>query len=84
MRSRRHLTAVLSVTLALVALGAPVGYGAPGEKALERPTVVRVDDRGGFDWADAGVGAAGGVALSVLSAGVVLLVSTRKENSCVR
>jgi hypothetical protein len=84
MRSLRYLTAALSVTLALGTPGATVAFGAPRAKALERPTVVRVDDRAGFDWADAGIGAAGGVALSVLGVGVVLLVSTRKEKSCVQ
>jgi hypothetical protein len=79
MRSRRHLTIALSVTLALASIGAPVALGAPRGKALERPTVVRVDDRGGFDWADAGIGVAGGVALSLLCLGLVLLVATRSR-----
>jgi hypothetical protein len=40
------------------------------------------EDRGGFDWADAGIGAAGGVALSVLSAGLALLIAERRERQC--
>jgi hypothetical protein len=40
---------------------------------------VRVEDRGGFDWADAGIGAPGGVALSVLSADLALVISERRE-----
>lgn len=46
-----------------------------------RVTVVRVSDHGGFDWADAGIGAAGGVALSMLAVGLVLLVSARTRPS---
>jgi hypothetical protein len=41
-------------------------------------TIVRVSDRGGFDWADAGIGAVGGFALSVLGASLALLVSERR------
>jgi hypothetical protein len=40
---------------------------------------VRVEDRAGFDWADAGIGAPGGVALSVLSTGLTLLITERRE-----
>jgi hypothetical protein len=79
MRSRRHLTIALSVALALASLSAPVAMAAPRGKALGRPTVVRVDDRGGFDWGDAGIGVAGGVALSLLCLGLVLLVATRSR-----
>lgn len=71
--------------LALAAIGAPVALGAAHAKAGEqssqraRATIVRVvDDRSGFDWADAGIGAAGGFALSVLGVGVVLLVSEHR------
>jgi hypothetical protein len=42
-------------------------------------TVVRVSPtNGGFDWADAGIGAAGGLALSMLGLGTVLAVSQRR------
>ena len=81
MRSRRSL----ATALALVAIGAPPASADPrlhaSEQASQRAgaTIVRVEDRGGFDWADAGIGAAGGVAVSVLSAGVALLISERSE-----
>jgi len=62
---------------------AGVGRSPPPASEQASPgagaTIVRVEDRGGFDWADAGIGAAGGVALSVLSAGLALLISERRE-----
>jgi hypothetical protein len=69
----------------LIAIGAPPAPAGPRPPASEQAspragaTIVRVEDRGGFDWADAGIGAAGGVALSVLSAGLALLISERRE-----
>ena len=81
MRSRRSL----ATAVALIAVGAPpasAGSRSPaGEQASPTAgaTIVRVEDRGGFDWADAGIGAAGGVALSVLTAGLALLISERRE-----
>ena len=81
MRSRRSL----ATAVALIAVGAPPAWAGPRPRASEQPspragaTVVRVEDRGGFDWADAGIGAAGGVAVSVLSAGLAILISERRE-----
>ena len=74
MRPRRTFGAALAVLLALVATGAAWARSDPDRQAATRggATIVQVDD--GFDWADAGIGAAGGFALSVLGAGVVLLV----------
>ena len=43
------------------------------------PTIVRMSSgNGGFDWGDAGIGAAGGFALSMLGLGSVLAVSQRR------
>ena len=43
------------------------------------PTIVRVSaTNGGFDWGDAGIGAAGGFAVSMIGLGGVLAVSTRR------
>jgi hypothetical protein len=90
MRSRRSITTALALTLALCAIGAPVAFGGARAKTDTRPgpgeqdppragaTVVRVSEPDGFDWADAGVGVAGGVALSILGVGLVLLVSERR------
>jgi hypothetical protein len=81
MRTRRPFTTALTFTLAVGAFGAPVASGGPDEPAStgDGATIVRVDDRSGFDWADAGIGAAGGVALSVLGGGLVLLISARSR-----
>jgi hypothetical protein len=81
MRSRPPFTTALALTLALAAIWAPAAFGTSHGKPLERPTIVRVDDHGGFDWADAAIGAAGGVALSVLGIGLLLLASTRSHTS---
>jgi hypothetical protein len=81
MRTRRSL----ATAVALIAIGAPLASAGPRPRASEQAspragaTIVRVEDRGGFDWADAGIGAAGGVALSVLSAGLAILISERRE-----
>jgi hypothetical protein len=43
------------------------------------PTVIRVSPRnGGFVWGDAGIGAAGGFALSMLAIGGALAISQRR------
>ena len=81
MRSRPPLTTTLALTLALAAIWAPAAFGTSHVKPVERPTIVRVDDRGGFDWADAAIGAAAGVALSVLGLGLLLLASARSRPS---
>jgi hypothetical protein len=81
MRFRRSFTAALALTLVLGALGTPLAFGGSHAKALDQPTIVRVDDHSGFDWADAGIGAAAGFALSVLALGLVLLVSARSRPS---
>jgi hypothetical protein len=44
------------------------------------PTIVRVvAPSGGFDWGDAGIGAAGGFALSMIVAGGALVASQRRD-----
>ena len=75
----------MATAVALIAIGAQPATAGPRPDASEQAsrrvgaTIVRVEDRGGFDWADAGIGAAGGVALSVLSAGLAILISERRE-----
>jgi hypothetical protein len=71
MRPSPSLTAALAATLAIGA-AAPIGSAADDTVTRARPTVVRVSDPDGFDWADAGIGAAGGVALSMLGVGLAL------------
>jgi hypothetical protein len=44
-----------------------------------RPTILRVNSRtGGFDWGDAGIGAAGGIAVSMLGLGTALALTGRR------
>ena len=79
MRTRR----TLATALVLCALGAPVTLGKTVREEQDSSragaTVVRVSEPDAFDWADAGIGVAGGVALSILGAGLVLLVSDRRR-----
>ena len=86
MRSRRSLTTVFALTLALCAIGTPATAQGPGEQDSPRrgATVVRVSEPDEFDWADAGVGVAGGVALSILGIALVLLVSDRRRRPSTR
>jgi hypothetical protein len=50
------------------------GYGSPQTPA----TIVRVTTPRGFDWGDAGIGAAGAVGLALSALGVALAVSQRR------
>lgn len=59
-------------------------YGSPdaadaGRDLPAAPTVEISEPSGGFDWGDAGIGAAGMLALLSIAAGSVLLVSNRKR-----
>jgi hypothetical protein len=47
--------------------------------AAPAPTVIHVAaPTGGFDWGDAGIGAAGGLAISMLGVGGALMISQRR------
>jgi hypothetical protein len=45
------------------------------------PAVVEVDAPSGFDWGDAGIGAAGMLALACIGAGSALLIANRRRRS---
>jgi hypothetical protein len=73
--------AVAAVALALgaVAVTAPSASAQPIHDPLSTTTqpaveVVHVTDHRGFDWGDAGIGAAGGFAISILLVGGTLAV----------
>jgi hypothetical protein len=54
------------------------GYGTPNV----RPTAVRVThSRDGFDWGDAGIGAGGALALTMLTAGGVLATTNTRRRA---
>jgi hypothetical protein len=51
----------------------------PAQPVSSSPTIVRVTaGNSGFDWGDAGIGAAGGIALSMIGLGGVLAVSQNR------
>jgi hypothetical protein len=47
--------------------------------ATPAPSIVRVDESAGFDWTDAGLGVAGGLALGAIGVGGALAVSQRRR-----
>jgi hypothetical protein len=50
------------------------GYSTPNTP----PTIIRVTAPGGFDWGDAGIGAAGAIDLAMLALGLVLVASPHR------
>jgi hypothetical protein len=82
------LKTTLALTLALGAI-APTAASArfdlnsPPAKTTQSPQptaqIVRVPAPGGFDWGDAGIGAAGGLGLSMLAVGGGLVIAQRRE-----
>jgi uncharacterized membrane protein YphA (DoxX/SURF4 family) len=75
-------TRTLLATLAVAAIAAPSAAAMPidsvaasGHDQKPAPEVVtRTVDSGGFDWEDAGLGAAGMLSLLALGAGAVVVV----------
>jgi hypothetical protein len=59
-----------------------VSGGGYGSGTAAAPTVVRVvDGNSGFDWVDAGIGAVGGIALSMLALGAAHGVSQHRTRT---
>jgi hypothetical protein len=57
----------------------PTQATKPSPSVSTQPTIVHVTARNsGFDWGDAGIGAAGGIALSMVGLGGALAVSQRR------
>jgi hypothetical protein len=81
MRRRIKTTAALALAIgastAPPALALPAELTQPSTAPQPRPStqIVRVDAPGGFDWGDAGIGAAAGLGLSMLAIGGGLLIS---------
>ena len=70
MHLRRILSGLLGMALLLSALMPAAAVPAAGESGGQ-PVVVQVSDDG-FHWTDAGLGAAAGVAVVLMGAGLVL------------
>lgn len=88
MTSTHRITTTAAVLLSLAAAGAPTAMArpdfAPAAKVAPPtlstqsapPPVVRIETpQSGFDWGDAGIGAAGGLALAMLGVGGGLVIS---------
>jgi hypothetical protein len=76
------VSAALALATAAPATARPIDPHAPASiriPAPAAPTIVHLTaPSGGFDWGDAGIGVAGGVALSILGLGSALAVSGRR------
>jgi hypothetical protein len=91
MTPRSHLIPIKTTLALALALSAIAPTGALAKLDLNptvatttpspQPTVqiVRVPAPGGFDWGDAGIGAAGGLGLSMLAIGGGLVIAQRRE-----
>ena len=53
---------------------------APAPTRAGNGAVVVITERNGFDWGDAGIGAAGGTALAFLGLGGALVISERRPH----
>ena len=69
--------AVLLTTGAVAPAGASAMLPTP-DFPPHRPAPI--PDHSGFDWADAGIGAAGALSLSVLAAGGIVIVTRRRPH----
>jgi hypothetical protein len=74
-----------AAALALSAIAAPAATAHPlsaDPVYKPSPTIVRVSapSSAGFDWGDAGIGAAGGLALAMLGIGGGLAIAQRREH----
>lgn len=76
------LTAVLLTLTAGTAAARPMPSYFPDAQASDHnPTVVRVvAPTTGFDWGDAGIGAAGGLAIALIALGGTLVVARLREH----
>ena len=74
------LALALAAIAPAVASARPVGPDTNSFTATSPPAtqIVRVTTPSGFDWGDAGIGAAGGLALSILGLGAALTITQRR------
>jgi hypothetical protein len=86
MLPNHHLKKATAVALALSAIlpaaasAKPVGADPSGASfTIPQPPVVRITTpASGFDWGDAGIGAAGGLALAMVGLGGGLVISHQR------
>ena len=72
------LAAALLTLTATTAAAQPNRTPLPGDQSSD-PTIVRViAPNNGFDWGDAGIGAATGLAISLIAVGATLAVSRHR------
>jgi hypothetical protein len=89
MLTHHHIKRTAALALALTAIAPaaaaakPIGTTPFGETAphATTPIVYITTPAGGFDWADAGIGAAGGLALSLLGVGAAVAVSGHRHGT---
>lgn len=91
MKSNSRLRRGLAVATVVSALGAPAASAAPIEQFIPSTTngepsgqpapvrVVQVGADNGFDWGDAGIGAAGLLALAAIASGAVVAIRHRPD-----
>lgn len=80
-RAARRALALACAALALTvstATAYPQPTAGPPASSETPTTIVQVPAASGFDWGDAGIGAAGAVALAMLGVGGVLVISHRR------
>jgi hypothetical protein len=91
MLANQLLKTAAAITLATGAIAAPAAsaHSPPPDPTVAgcygpavEPTIVHLDSNSGLDWLDAGIGAAGGIAISIAAVGGVLIISQRRARRC--
>jgi hypothetical protein len=74
------LALALAATVPAAASAKPIGADPTPFTAQTTPIVQVTVPASGFDWGDAGIGAAGGLAITLLGVGGALVVSQRRTH----
>jgi hypothetical protein len=70
-----------AITPAAATAARPIDSGGATPTTQATPIVRVIAPQTGFDWGDAGIGAAGGLALSMLGIGGALVISSQRRAS---
>jgi hypothetical protein len=76
-------TVAAALALGAIAVPAASAHPLPADPIYKpNPTIVRITtpSNAGFNWADAGIGAAGGLALAIVGIGGGLAIAQRREH----